>query len=751
MAPSTVSPDNVSEESSHFLLQPLPSGATTPFLRPHSETDTEATLADQLPRPGPNHEGDDSPNPNCTGLLIREVATPHNLKKGHVLKSKSNPFIVWRLELLLLLLAYALLAAIVLILKYYDHREQPRWGTSGETTGGDSDTDDGSWLTLNTLIAVLATVLRTVLAFIAFEILAQLKWDWVSACFRPLGDLQLFDDASRGIYGSLRLLPVLTLRQPLALGAIVVAVISLGIGPITQQTLRTYQCQYATYQDATITFANTVQILDDRISVLGLDIGMQAAMHDAIVNPSTDSNIASLFNCPSGNCNFTKYADNPEQLEKDRITHASVGMCSRCVDIYNLVQGPMINPNFTLRPAPQMYTLPVPKAHEKSPVPRIMLDDFRSEVTYMPESIYMTVYETGDYRWARRVVPKDFMNLARWSIFNFSILAVSQNRCNKSPNRTVSCPNHDRLAESKSTPFVAASAWGDPTDYVAATCILYPCIKHYNAEVRNGTLAEKTIRTTALRQQEYDDRDLWVGNLSSSYHPWAGIQEPCWVNGTLYTSSNMSSSKSLNPNAIMTVQVNNKDWASEDIDAPAGYTNVTAPLDCVMQLPLVLISSFAQDMRQSFNVRCYVRCGSEDSANSNDGWYLGALLRDKATSVDTIRENIDSMAMRITTEMRLAGTDAHGEAVPKVKGKVWKTTVCVRITWSWLALPTATLALSTILLVCIIVKDLIAGNNGLAWKTSLFPFLLKDQPGMENMGLKGLGQTAKTFEVMIKK
>ncbi|KAF5006507.1 hypothetical protein FDECE_7109 [Fusarium decemcellulare] len=755
MAASSVSPATASEESSHFLLQPLPSRVTTPSLHPHSETDTEAPLADQHHLPGPDHDDDDLPN--RSGLLVREVAAPHNLKKAHVLKSKTNPFIVWRLELLLLLLAYGLLAAIVLILKNYDHQEQPRWGSSGETTMGDSGTDDGSGLTLNTLIAVLATIFRAVLAFITFEILAQLKWDWASVCFRPMGDLQLFDDASRGIYGSLRLLPVLALRQPLALGAIVVATMSLGIGPITQQTIRTYQCQYLTDQAATITFANRVSgKLSDRIDGQGyrLNIGIETAMHDATVNPSTDSNIASLFNCPSGNCNFTEYADNPEQPDEEKITHASVGMCSRCVDIYNLVEGPMEYRKSGRRPA-QMYILPVPKTHKKSPVPTIILGDSGSEL------IYMAVNETWDYDWARRVVPKDFINLARWSISNFSILAVSQNHCDEFPNGTVSCPHHDLPAELNSTALlVDPLAWNEPTDHVAATCILYPCIKHYNAEVRGGNLVEKTIRTTALRQQHRDGRDLWAGDPSGSPFTWAAIQEPCWVNGTLYTSSNMSSSKSLHPNAIKAVQINNKDWASEDIHVPAGYTNVTAPLECVMQLSWKLITSFKREMTQSFNIRCVVsddlgpgsvRCGAEDSTNSNYGSYLRALLRDKATSVDTIRENIDSMAMRITTEMRLAGTDAHGEAVPKVKGKVWRTTVCVRVVWSWLALPTAILALSTILLVCIIVKHLIAGNNGLAWKTSLLPFLLKDQPGLENMGLKGLEETAKTFEVMVKK
>ncbi|KAF5568052.1 hypothetical protein FPHYL_2986 [Fusarium phyllophilum] len=79
------------------------------------------------------------------------------------------------------------------------------------------------------------------MVIIAFELLAQVKWDCISVTFRPLPQLQLFENASRGVYGSVRLLPLVALRQPVALGATVVAILSLGIGSFTQQSIQTYQ------------------------------------------------------------------------------------------------------------------------------------------------------------------------------------------------------------------------------------------------------------------------------------------------------------------------------------------------------------------------------------------------------------------------------------------------------------------------------------------------------------------------------
>ncbi|KAM5350815.1 hypothetical protein ACJ41O_007320 [Fusarium nematophilum] len=112
--------------------------------------------------------------PKQTGILIQEVI--------------DRFYAAWSLELLLLFLACGLFTAICLILDKYNGQELPNWDDMG--------------ITLNTLVATLATIFRAMIAFIIFEILAQLKWNWVSDRFRPMQDIQRFDDASRGVYGS---------------------------------------------------------------------------------------------------------------------------------------------------------------------------------------------------------------------------------------------------------------------------------------------------------------------------------------------------------------------------------------------------------------------------------------------------------------------------------------------------------------------------------------------------------------------
>jgi hypothetical protein len=101
----------------------------------------------------------------------------------------------WSPEFLFLLFTTAIFVAICLSLDHYHDEELPDWNELG--------------ITLITLISIPATVFRSLIGFIGFEMIAQLKWEWLSLSFRPLLHVQLSDGASRGVYGSLRLLPVI--------------------------------------------------------------------------------------------------------------------------------------------------------------------------------------------------------------------------------------------------------------------------------------------------------------------------------------------------------------------------------------------------------------------------------------------------------------------------------------------------------------------------------------------------------------
>lgn len=82
--------------------------------------------------------------------------------------------------------SYALLIALIVVLRRFDRRPGP-----------DS---------LNTIVAIIATTCRAMTVVPIAEGLSQLKWNSFARSERPLADLYIFDQASRGPFGSLMLL-----------------------------------------------------------------------------------------------------------------------------------------------------------------------------------------------------------------------------------------------------------------------------------------------------------------------------------------------------------------------------------------------------------------------------------------------------------------------------------------------------------------------------------------------------------------
>lgn len=109
----------------------------------------------------------------------------------HFNRSAGQIFDGWWLEMICCLLSIACLAALIVFLGVYDNQPLP------ELPSG---------ITVNTVVALLSTIARTAFTIPVAEGLSQCKWNWFKQKPRPLRDLDLFDQASRGPWGSLSLL-----------------------------------------------------------------------------------------------------------------------------------------------------------------------------------------------------------------------------------------------------------------------------------------------------------------------------------------------------------------------------------------------------------------------------------------------------------------------------------------------------------------------------------------------------------------
>lgn len=106
---------------------------------------------------------------------------PYQPSRGFLFHLKS-----WWPEIAYSLSSFALLIALIVLLRHYDGKPGPDY--------------------LNTVVAIIATTCRALTVVPIAEGLSQLKWNSFARAERPLTDLYIFDQASRGPFGSLMLL-----------------------------------------------------------------------------------------------------------------------------------------------------------------------------------------------------------------------------------------------------------------------------------------------------------------------------------------------------------------------------------------------------------------------------------------------------------------------------------------------------------------------------------------------------------------
>jgi len=94
----------------------------------------------------------------------------------------------WLPEILCCMTSLVSLIVLCLLLRYYDGQPIP----------------DGSGV--NIAVAFFATMARAAFVVPVLEGLAQMKWNWFSKTERPIKHFQAYDKASRGPWGSIKLL-----------------------------------------------------------------------------------------------------------------------------------------------------------------------------------------------------------------------------------------------------------------------------------------------------------------------------------------------------------------------------------------------------------------------------------------------------------------------------------------------------------------------------------------------------------------
>ena len=150
-----------------------------------------------------------SPNPHFHSEMNLE---PTPSKSKNLLRQARTHW--WPWELLALFICLTSLMAIILILFSYEGRFL---------------SDLPHKVSINAIIAILSTAMKVALSVPVVEAISQAKWDWFHDQGRRLYDMEVYDQASRGPWGALRMLASVRWRYIMSLSPIAKLTIFLGI------------------------------------------------------------------------------------------------------------------------------------------------------------------------------------------------------------------------------------------------------------------------------------------------------------------------------------------------------------------------------------------------------------------------------------------------------------------------------------------------------------------------------------------
>lgn len=152
---------------------------------------------------------------NITEVVAEDDFAPNpQLTKKNTARAAIQTDDWWLWELAGIFISAAALAGMVGFLLYLNNKPQPNWAytSSAKTIAGKTIAPLTLSVSPNSLLSLMSTVARICVLIPITKGLAQLKWVWFAEKERDLRDFEVFDNATRGVTGSLFLVWKLKFR-----------------------------------------------------------------------------------------------------------------------------------------------------------------------------------------------------------------------------------------------------------------------------------------------------------------------------------------------------------------------------------------------------------------------------------------------------------------------------------------------------------------------------------------------------------
>ncbi|KAI0549875.1 hypothetical protein F4679DRAFT_544965 [Xylaria curta] len=559
----------------------------------------------------------------------------------------------WVAESLGCFLAVIALGAMIITLRLHENRPLTTWPFG---------------ISINAFIAVYGVILKAGLTVPLSEGISQLKWKWFEKQRRNLIDLNDFDAASRGPWGSFLFLlsmygePIVRPNSPwlylwslmkypfdwsadhmpgyFAKFAALLIVLTVAVDPFTQQVVVYTDCPHISADEYSLVARTNDYRASGPITYQGaglwsLDSPMAVAINTGMINPPQHISSLIATDCKSGNCTFGELA--------------SVGLCRSCEDITSQLKNITGANGFSFR----NFTIP----GDDDDTPGFGFKDLIVSDT----QLFNTQASTSKF---------------------FSI----------------------RIA-------MAPGSFTHPDSPLSAfQCSITPCVRKYRSSISENVLSEVDLSSTPIGQNWKIDWNIEDGD---EWHPSPNIpQYRLATSSTLQNGSEAGCvpSDKEGPGLIEVARAN--------IDAApqSGESNETTwyPEDCVWSLSLGAAASIPFALHAELNSLYIYYTGRGDlpvgrSIAAQNMWRNGTM--DLAHIDDYMQKLVDVM----TATMRNNGLQGRNEYA---RGQMHVNDTCITVRWEWLAYP-ATLVALTIIFLALLILQGPSGLTSQAWKSSI--------------------------------
>jgi hypothetical protein len=553
---------------------------------------------------------------------------------------------IWWLEIVCSILFLASLFAIVATLYSYEGKQPPNWRYR---------------LSLNTLIAIYAVILKAAMLLVTAQGLSQLKWRWFEKD-HLLRDLTSYDNASRGPWGSLKLLWRLRARHTISSIGASITIAALLVDPFAQQVVSTQDCEVIIQeQQSTIPRTNYYSEAG-KGSALGMTIGlpMQNSINAGIFNPG--GNVQ--FQCPTGNCTFLQ-------------PYHSVAYCSNCLDLTN---------NLTI----WNYTMPTKETGPDQAF-NISLSPAEGEFGYT--STYSFLH--GNKNGVSSVFVMQSYDAYTDIVLGLTDANVSSGPCAEGCDDLSSCQGNltwgcGSIWHSNDTADWVPGFDSNSTGIGAARCSLFPCVQTYSATVDYNRLSEELI-SVATEWSELDNSMLDIGCLSpperisvanAGYH----IVNEAWIP---------------------------YNYSADKLPNDTGSIN----RDCIYSLATFSAKNLESFLATFLNGSLTIGEEGYDFDIAGPAT-LQTIYNNQQVSFQRINETWNNLSQAITTHMRQNG--AYGTAAI---GNTIRNQSCLRARWAFLAYPAALVVLTIVFFIAMVLETNAGGRGEHDWKSSPLPLL----------------------------